>query len=378
MRYKNMELLDLRNMSDEVISGIERIESVETLIIGEGQQDQVRHIIQSQIDTVLILPMKVKYITHNGNYVITKGILNAFDEKVFLEINGSVKIEPIGEKHLLDKIYKADINGRLLAQDLDYATLSDRIQINGDTVIYKEGELLLDGRFELNDINLYSLEPSSKLVVSNFVAIEPFDEALFDETVESLRVLDYVVADHLTIRKVAKKVSNYLEIAKFIVPEGYQYYDKLTLNGDSLKSVFSDKLFVRGNLKIDMKIDAVKEKVSRIICKQLEVAEEDFDVAMTIVEKASKIKLIDPNVIQNMSHLNWSSYYFKDVSELSMTNYGKLTIDETVTAEILSDKVKKIENYGVIECSKALYSEVMKKIKVNYGVINVDDQDVTM
>jgi hypothetical protein len=118
--------------------------------------------------------------------------------------------------------------------------------------------------------------------------------------------------------------------------------------------------------------------VSRVICKQLEVSEADYDVAMTIVEKASKIKLIDPNVIQNMAQLNWSSYYFKDVTEISMTNYGKLSIDETVTAEILSEKVKKIENYGVIQCSKAIYSEVMKKIKVNYGVINVDDQDVIM
>jgi len=375
MRYKNIELLDLRKMSEEELRDIERIESVETLIIGEGQQDQVKHIIQSQIETVIILPMQVKYITHNGNYVITKGILQAFDEKVFLEINGSVKVEPIGDRALLDKIFKAEINGRLLAQDLDYATLSDRIQINGETVIYKEGELLLDGRFELNDINLYSLEPSSKLVVSNFFAIEPYDEALFDESVESLRVLDYVVADHLTIRKVAKKISNYLEIAKYIVPEGYQYFDKLTLNAETLKSVFSDKVFVRGNLKIDMKIDAVKEKISRIICKQLEVSEADYDEVMTLVEKTQKIKLIDPNFIQNMSHLNWSSYYFKDVTELSITNYGKLTIDETVTADILVEKVKKIENYGVIQCSKAIYSEVMKKINMNYGVINVDEQE---
>ena len=258
---------------------------------------------------------------------------------------------------------------------LDYAALSDRVQINGDTVIYKAGEILLDGRFELNDINLYSLEPSSHLVVSNFFAIEPYDEVLFDESVESLRVLDYVVADHLTIRKVAKKISNYLEIAKFIVPEGYQYFDKLTLNAASLKSVFSDKLFVRGNLKIDMNIDAVKEKVTRIICKQLEVSEVDYDVAMTIVEKASKIILIDPNIVKNMSKLNWSSFYFKDVTEVSIMNYGKLIIDETVTAEILSDKVKKIENYGVIECSKALYSEVMKKTHLNYGVIKVDEQE---
>jgi len=58
-----------------------------------------------------------------------------------------------------------------------------------------------------------------------------------------------------------------------------------------------------------------------------------------------------------------------------MTNYGKLIIDETVTAEILSDKVKKIENYGVIECTKALYSEVMKKTQLNYGVIKVDEQE---
>jgi hypothetical protein len=376
MRYKNIELLDLRKMSEEELRGIERIESVETLIIGEGQQDQVRHIIQSQIETVLIIPMQIKYITHNGNYVITKGILHAFDEKVFLEINGSVKVEPIGDKALLEKIFKAEINGRLLAQDLDYATLSDRVQINGETVIYKEGELLLDGRFELNDINLYSLEPSSRLVVSNFFAIEPYDEALFDESVESLRVLDYVVADHLTIRKVAKKISNYLEIEKYIVPEGYQYFDKLTLNAETLKSVFSDKVFVRGNLKIDMNIDVVKEKISRIICKQLEVTEADYDEVMTLVEKAQKIKLIDPNFIQNMSHLNWSSYYFKEVTELSMTNYGKLTIDETVTAEILADKVKKIENYGVIQCSKSIYSEVMKKISLNYGVINVDEQEL--
>ncbi len=376
MRYKNIELLDLRKMSEEELRGIERIESVETLIIGEGQQDQVRHIIQSQIESVIILPMQVKYITHNGNYVITKGILNAFDEKVFLEINGSVKVEPIGDRALLEKIFKAEINGRLLAKDLDYASLSNRIQINGETVIYKEGEILLDDRFQLNDINLYSLEPSSRLVVSNFFAIEPYDEALFDESVESLRVLDYVVADHLTIRKVAKKISNYLEIEKYIVPEGYQYFDKLTLNAETLKSVFSDKVFVRGNLKIDMNIEAVKEKISRIICKQLEVLEADYDEVMTTVEKAQKIKLIDPNFIQNMSHLNWSSYYFKDVTELSMTNYGKLTIDETVTAEILAEKVKKIENYGVIQCSKSIYSEVMKKINMNYGVINVDEQEL--
>lgn len=369
--YKNIGTIDLRKATDEVLREIEKIDSVGMLIYGESQQTAISHIKQVNIGAALALPKGVDFIVQNGKYTLTRSILESMDSKVVVMINGKLIIEPIGDSGLLDKIHKITVNGKLVIQENDYVALASRIQINGNSKIYCADEICIDGSFELNDVNLYGLDEGSKLYVDNIHALEPLDEALFDETIQSIKVGHYLVASAKTIRKLARKISNYLEIEKYIVPDGFDYYDSLKLDDMQLESLKGENLFIRSTLDIQCSADAFLRKVKQVIAKEVSVSQAVYDEIKGVLGKVDQVKINDPSAVKNMSLLVLTNSYFNDIASLTMSNYGKLKIDESVTLEILDTKLKRLTNYGVVMCPEHLYSKLMQKVKSNFGVIKV-------
>lgn len=369
--YKNIGLLDLRKATQEEIMEIGKIENIGTIIVTDDQTNIVRQIEQANIGNVLTLPEGIELIIQNGEYRLTKIMLESFEGQVCIVVNGKLFVEPIGDAQLLSKIYRGTINGRVFIMESDLGVLTGKLQINGDSIIYKEGERIVEGKFKIEDNNMYGVKPGTKLVVDELIALDAFDEALFDETFESIRILKSIIVSKDNIRKIASKIENYLEIEKHVLTSEYQYFDKLTLDAHTIATLKAPKLYVRGKLVLEVPAEVILAKVTGISCKNLEVNELDYSEIINIIEKADNVKLIDPDAITNTSSMKITDNYLKLLKTLSVINYGSLKFDESVTPEALEEKLVKIENFGSLKCPESLYGIIIKKAKVNHGVIKV-------
>ncbi|MCA0385772.1 MAG: hypothetical protein LCH34_09255 [Firmicutes bacterium] len=373
--YKNIGLLDLRRATDEQLAQISRIEAIGTLIVGDSQMDALSRIRRTAIGTTIQIPSDAELILQNGECHINASRINGFKSKTFFIINGVAIFDETVTVEDLDKISRLMINGRLIMPESLLGALGAKVQINGDTVALKAGEQYKEDVFHLNDINLFGMANGSKLVVDQLQALEDFDHELFSEKITEIRVLEEVVTTHANLKIIAKSISNYLQAEKFVVPDGYAFYDSLTLDEMKLKTLNSRNLFIKGQLTIDTDSGLILEKISGIICDTIEINQSQYETLKPILVKVTNINWKDHGDTMNMTHLLISDYYLNQVDSVSFTNYGKLVFDTTVTRELFEAKVTRIENYGVVSCPQDLYAHVLKRVIKNFGKVKVHEEE---
>ncbi len=140
----------------------------------------------------------------------------------------------------------------------------------------------------------------------------------------------------------------------------------------------NNQLYIRSSLDIQCSADLFRQKVGQVIAKEVTISQALYNEIKDMLDQVSEVKIKDPSAVKNMSHLVLSDFYFKDIASLKMTNYGKLVIDESVSLELLDEKLVRLDNYGVVTCPEHLYSKVMQRTKANFGVIKAiraDDQE---
>ncbi len=374
-KYMNIGMLDLRKATKEELKNISKIENIGTVVITEEQLGDMDQIKQKNVGALLQVPENVDLVTHNGMHTLSKVILEGLENPMLLVINGKLKVEPINSPESMKMLYKVVINGRMIISETDFAAMAGRVTVNGDTVLYRNDEVYVEGAFSVVDEQLYGVQPGTKLLTDNLKVLEPFDEALFNETFDSVRILRSLIVSKNNIRSVARKISNYLEIEKVIVEEGYAYFDKLTIDESNYQSLGSDRLHIKGKLVIDLPVEKIKPYVNKIICKSVEVTEAELDALKEIIEKAEHISVIDPNMTKNFAIMTINKAYLEDSEGVKIKNNGVLTFDSSVTKELVETKIIKIENYGVLGFQKEIQNAIMQKLSKNYGVINLQDGD---
>lgn len=367
--FKNIGVLDLRKTTEEEMREIQSIKNIGTVVVREAQLGQMGHIKQVNIGAILSLPENVLFVVQNGSFTLTRAMLESMQQPTLYVINGKFKLEPIQDATLLDKIYQLMVNGKCIVLETDMGILSGRIQINGKSLIYRADERVVDGTYTLEDNALYGLSANTNLLVDRMVALQAFDGALFNESIARIRINDAFIVRKDFLKILAPKVENYIEVAKTVVEEGYAYYDKLTIDSTNYQTLTSDKLHVGGKLVIDVTVEQLQSVVSRIICKTLEIQETAVEGIKPLIERADKIKVIDPDLIENYSALKIDAAYLESQENIKLANYGALSFDDSVTEEMVSLKIDKIENYGVLSCGKEVHGAILKKIKANFGLV---------
>ena len=376
--YKNIGLLDLRRATFEEMKDIASIKNVGTVVVLEAQLSAVSNIKQTNVGSVIALPEGVKLNIQNGMYTLSRNILEAMNDSMLLVVNGKLKIEAIGDPSLLKKLYKVVVNGKVIVMEEDMGALSASLQVNGDSLVYRKDERVIEGTFVIEDDALYGVKPGTSILVESLEAVKPFDEALFSEAIANIRVNHSIAVRKNLIRVIAPKIENYMETPKTVVEEGYTYFDKLTIDETNYKSLQGEKLHVKGKLIVEVPVAKLKDKVTRIICNTLEINIDEIEAIGELVERAGKIKGLDPNVTENYSVMSISAEFLMGCEKLKLANYGALEMDETVTEALIEDKIERIENYGVFSFPKALHGAVMKKVKSNNGIMKgFDPNDKT-
>ena len=367
--FRNIGTLDLRKASPEALADIEFIENIGTLLLGEGQEAYTSHIRQENIGSVYALNKDIKVISHNGTYSLSYEVLEGMHEKVFLMVNGVLRVEDLKDIDLKDKFFKLVINGQVIAKEKDYGILCSYAEINGDSVTYKNHETYIEGTFSLEDDELYGIKPDSHLVVDGLRVLKDFNFEIFYKHIKNIRVGQQIIISKHLIPHVAQKIENYSRVKKIVVEEGYEYYSKLTLNEDDINTLKSKKIHVGGTLKIEMPAEDLEGYLEKIVCHTLEAYKEDLEKIKPLLASVDKIKAIDLEVKKNLTKLYLSAESLEAFKPLKLENLGKLVVSEDLLPEAIDNDIEWIENLGVITCTKDQYGWLMKKVKLNHGVI---------
>ena len=373
--FANIGFIDLRRASEVDLKDISSIKNTGTVVVHEHQMPHLKHIKQVNIGHLLTLSENSKLASKDGDFHLTKMMLTTMSDATVFIVNGTFKLDYIGSKELFEKVEKIFVNGRAIITEDDLGMLSGKLQVNGAIIAHQRDERVIEGTFSLDDDLLFGLAPDTKLIVDKFEVLKAYDEHLFHEKVASIRVNETFVVRRQWLRSIAPKVQNYVEVQKSIVEEGYTYFDRLTLDLSNYKIHCVYKMHIGGKLTIQMPVGLLKERVSKIICKTLEIDESGADEIQEIIEKADKIKVIDPELMSNYSKLEIDAALLQSIGQLKLNNYGLATFDTAVTESLVEEKVGKILNYGVIECSRSIQSTLLKKIKANHGKIRITDED---
>jgi hypothetical protein len=368
--YQNIGVLNLSKAKDPVLEEIHKLENIGLLITSKDQTEKLGHIEMENIGDQAVIDGKkdIGMVIRNGILDIKKSFLEDSEKEIFFIVNGIFSIEEMPGEHLR-KIHGIVLNGEMVAPEKVYGVLSDRLKINGEVLTYPEGFLYLKGDFTLQEEHLLGLQDQSKVAVATLKMLEEVDTQLVEDKIEKMVILKELITTKNNLRWIAPRVENYTEVAKTIVPEGYDYYEKLTISDENLSSFTNRKIFVKRKLKIDLPFEKIKGHISDIKGKALYVPEGEREAYLEVAE-GMEIKTFNPKAVENYAKLEVDSGYLKGRESIEIENYGVLEVKEEVTEELLDLGIKRIKNYGKIQCPKKIYALLSQKVTENYGVID--------
>ncbi len=372
--YQNIGVLNLVKANNEALEEIHKLENIGLLITGKDQTEKIAHIEMENIgDQAVIDGSKdIGVVIRNGELEIKKSYLEDSEKEIFFILNGSILIEEI-PPDLLGKIEGILLNGQMIAPEKVYGVLSDRLKINGEVLTYPEGFVYLKGDFNLQEENLFGLKDQSKIVLSSLRILGAVDQPLVEEKIEKMVILKELITTKNNLRWIAPRIENYTEVAKTIVPEGYDYYEKLTISDENLSTFTDRRIFVKYKLKIDLPFEKIQGRIKDIKGKELYVPEGERQAYLEFAGDM-EVRTFNPETRENYSNLVVDSNYLKGRVNIEIENYGVLEFKEELTGEQIEEGIKKIKNYGKIQCSKEIYGILSQKITENYGVFNAKEE----
>ena len=372
--YRNIGVLDIRKAKPETLESIYKFENIGAIVSLNNQQELLSHIHQENVAVTITLPAeeKVDFISANGSLKVDEKYLSGLVNPAYFMVNGKLIIEAIENTELLKKIKNILVNGLLFITDNNRPLIETNSLVNGKTVTFTAGDVILEYPFEMNEVNLIGLTPGSSIVVPSIIATETIDEALLSETLTRIQILNTLVATRDNLKLLMPLIINYNTIDKVIVPDGFVYYKDLTLDDMKLRTMKHRKIFVKNKLTIESSAEDVLKCCDNIISHELVIRKEDLDDIMPIMDKVETIKIYDSEMLENTTVLKLNKAYLEGSNKLAISNYGLLVIEDDVTPELFDEMVKYIENYGKIRCNDSIYAKVGERTRKNFGVITTD------
>ena len=368
--YQNIGVLNLTKATVETLKGIQKLENIGLLITAKEQTNNLTHIAMENIgDQVVIEGSKdLGIVMRNGEMDIKESFIKDSEKELFFILNGRLIVEDM-EYELLKNINGIVLNGQMIAPEKIYGALSHRTKINGEVLTYPEGFVYLKEDFNLQEENLFGLEHHSRIALGSLEVLKEIDRDLVEEKIEKLFIMKELITTKNILRWIAPRIENYGKVAKTIVPEGYDYYEELTINEENLSTFADGKIFVKNKLKVDLPFDKVKGVISDIKGKEIYVPKGEKTAYLEIAGDM-EVKTFNPEAVGNYSSLLVDSNYLNGKLNMEIENYGVLEFAEKITEEEIERGIRSIKNYGKIQCSKGIYGILAQKVRENYGVFN--------
>ncbi len=296
-RYGNINILYLRNATEESLSKIESIGNVNMLAYTQKTASLVPTLKIGNINTSVELPESVKLQNNFGKTVINQAMFSHLQEPVFMLCFGQTVVEADATAADIEKwIHGLTIFGQLVCpEDLLGLIKSKASQVFGDSQTYPRYPRVQFSFLTLTERALQQMPDGTELAVVNGVNVPAvLPNELVSRKLKKLYVSGVVTCheeNYETLREILAPGSKEIEV----IPAGYELIEKpVTLDRYLLEALPSPRLYCQEKVTIAADVEAglLERSLESLKCQGMLLCPAGLRGVL-----AQKMNLIEANVV---------------------------------------------------------------------------------
>ena len=373
----NVNVLDLRNTTEETIASIRKIGNVNIILYSPATSSFLARLDIGNVNSSVELPADVKLRTTMGNMVLSPDSLRSAEGPVFHLIMGNTTIDTqSGEaavSEALQDVAGLIIMGNVLCPESLSGVIEPKItQLMGNFTTYPDGAMLVAGSLDLHAGFLARLEEPRGLVVTGSVRVlEDVSEAI-ERKLEYLQVSGTVICTEANTAAIRSKLQGGTS-RLIVIPDGYRFHEgDLTLDAAAVGSLSKAKLFCTGKviLKNDIEPSALGPAIGGLRGLGMILCPEGLKDALS-----SSLDFVEDRVIFyegdlwlfNEEHALHASRFEYAEGKATALVIGELTIEPDVAPDVIASRFHAIHNLGEIRCTPEQMGAVEARLGIHEG-----------
>lgn len=376
-KIKNIAVLDVRDVQEEVARGITELENIGILIENNRSQILLKDAKKVNIAQTLKLNDDIKLIMQNGSIKIDNEYLEGIITPILILVNGSVEFKNDIDNKLLDeKVHSILVNGEIICPKKLSGIIQSKGTINGVITNYSSNYLFLNGKVELTDKFLKSIKKDSKLSFKKLLILEDIEESLLQQKISNIEILNKLVVTEDIEDKISQYIDDYYSVKKIVIDNKEKMIkyidDDVTIDDISIKKYEDNVLYVDGRVKIDLteSID-FNRYINLVIANKVACDEKVYEMIKDSIGEGVEVELTNGRLLENMGKMTLTG---KIEKKIKIKNMGKLVLDEGLDYDSFTENVISIINYGAIEVPENKLNILEDKVEQNLGKIKTAEE----
>ena len=380
-------ILDIRQVSEDTIDSIDRIENV-GMILHSRETAHLVGRIKSVSNIGSAAELSVDFRPIMGEITCDKGYFNSLTEPVHLAVFGQIKVEAeVTVEDIQQGLGGLAVMGQVFCPSHLVGAIHSKLALlKGEVVTYDEASRIEHGNLVLDSVYLSSLGRATNLMVLGSLRLpDILDNGLLDEKIKSLRVHGTVICHEENVSALLKLREPGPGGKVTIIPAGHQYFDRpIRLDGASLASLQNPRLFCRERVLVSDGLDPelLDDHLEALVCEDIvlcpeplsEVIHRKCDVLQTTVVTYEPPLWL----VQDEETLYPSQFDYLQGNQTVVVT-GTLRISADLKPELLAERIATVHNMGTIIGSPDQLGAIQSRLGARDGVlletVQKDDAD---
>ncbi len=375
-RIGNVNLLDARKATEQAVAEISEIGNVNVMIVSTETSNLASRLNVGNINAVVEVPTGDRVNNSVGKQVWNKDFLKGVETPFFSIQIGQVIIEPdLPPADFESKITGMVVIGQLICpESLAGLVQSKTQQVIGETVSYPVMEKVVMNSVTLDQSFLQGLKDGSEIaIVGSLTAPKVLPSELVERKIKRLFVSGRVMVHEENMP--ALQSSLVKEPSRLtVVPAGYALVEKeLVLDSMMLDILPSKNLFCTGTVMVQKdvqasQLDAALDKLvclGKVFCpaslsKSLVAKCDPLETEIEFYE--GELWIVEGSRVVSASQLEAVA------GKITILVEGVLKFDPEVPADLLAEKIARIDNTGMIQCTREQQDVLETRMRVREGM----------
>lgn len=371
---KGIGVLDLTTATKESLNGLNEVKGVGCLLIAENNKNILEGVELSGIGSTITVPESDmdSFVMKVGVSSLGASFFEGAQESLALMLTGVCVIENDITPELLQEKLSAIYGAGVIAcpDDLLGVVNLKTSAFTGNISGYKNGAKILTDDTTIDNNFLESLEDGTSLVtLGDINMLSDINSELYLKKIEHL---DYL-GDIMTYERYRPLLQNSNGKGDVMyIKDGFEYiHGTYELTSEVCDMAQDECWHIEGTLfiKEDVTEDMLKSCLKEVYCSKL-------ICPRTLLSTIKPMLVNRPNILSYTNKIRTYNDHTLTLDQLeyeklpiSILVNGKLKFDDSITQDVIDEKIETINNYGLITCDSKLIPIIMDKVRENNGHI---------
>ncbi|MFG6146892.1 hypothetical protein [Halobacillus sp. B23F22_1] len=375
-RIGNVGLLNLMNATEESLQNVERIENIGMVLYPKEKAHLLPKLNAGNIGQCVELPEGYQVV--NSNLHVDQAYFQSLTEEVKLFVNGNLIVDRnVQADELKNSLLELRVSGSIYCPAHLTGSLFHIISHGAmDVESYREEQLRFEnGHFELTNAYLHSADRTMRLTVNGKLRLdEDLDMDLFQKKIHQIDVNGKVMLYESQEAHFYKKSGSLTSSKVEVIPDGYlQLKKQVRVNSRSIKRFKGKKLYTNKPVIIEADVTREAFSIAGIHSTSIVVCPEELEdlVYETAPLLETEVLSYEDRFLYLEGEERWTNEQLEALAQpTACIVEGQLTLDDSVTPEVLSSKIKSLDILGVVTVENlSLKGSLQQVIRVNTGMV---------